>query len=341
MTTERLNNMNNDLNKMLGLMALLLCTLVLTACNQSRHSTSASSVPLTRAAQASLDQAYAAQRAQQITKVDYDLAFTLDETNTFFSGKAIIHFELAKKNSAPVTVDFNSGTINAVRLNGKSIAWRYEQWFIEFAPELFRAGKNTLEIDYQRPYATAGDGVHRFKDPATGKVYLYSSCEPYNANKMYQHFDQPDMKATYKLQVTVPADWQVISALREQKITPSGEQQIWKFPQTARIPSYIFPLHAGPYQVWEDNSGSVPLRLFARQELAQYVNAQEWFLFTQQSFEFFNQYFEQPYPFVKYDQLVVPDFNSGAMENLGAVTFNEIYVSRGVKTRLERMRHGN
>lgn len=333
--------MNNNFSKKSGLIALLFCTLLFTACNQSRHAAPASTIPVTRAAQVSLDQAYAAQRAQQITKVDYDLAFILDETNTFFSGKSIIHFDLAKNNSAPVTVDFDSGTIKSVRLNGTAISWRYEKWFIEFAPELFHTGKNTLEIDYERPYATAGDGLHRFKDPTTGNVYLYSNCEPYNANKIYPHFDQPDLKASFKLQVTAPASWQVVSALREQKITRNGAQQVWEFPQTARIPSYIFPLHAGPYRVWEDNSSSVPLRLFARQEMAQYVNAPEWFLFTQQSFGFFNQYFDQPYPFVKYDQLVVPDFNSGAMENLGAVTFNETFVSRGVKTRVERIRHGN
>lgn len=333
--------MNNACIKKSGAIAMLLCTLLLGACNQSRQTVPVSSQLITRTPQASLEQAYAMQRAQQITKVNYELAFTLDETNTFFSGKSIIHFELTNNNKAPVTVDFNSGTIKSVRLNGKTISWQYEKWFIEFAPELFRAGKNTLEIDYQRPYASAGDGLHRFKDPATGRVYLYSNCEPYNANKMFPHFDQPDMKASYQLQVTAPASWQVVSALREKKVTRNGDQHVWEFPQTAPIPSYIFPLHAGPYRVWEDNSGSVPLRLFARQELAQYVNAQEWFLFTQQSFTFFNQYFEQPYPFVKYDQLVVPDFNSSAMENLGAVTFNEAFVSRGVKTQVERMRHGN
>lgn len=216
--------MNTACIKKLGVVVLLLCSLLLAACNQTRQATPVASQPIARAPQAWLEQAYAEQRAQQITNVDYELAFSLDETNTFFSGKSIIHFELAANNKAPVTVDFNSGTIKSVRLNGEAIDWRYEQWFIEFAPELFRVGKNTLEIEYQRPYATAGDGLHRFKDPATGRVYLYSNCEPYNANKMYPHFDQPDMKATYKLQVTVPADWQVISALREQSITRNGAQ---------------------------------------------------------------------------------------------------------------------
>ncbi len=337
--------MANHSNKKTGLRVLLSCILLvggllLGACNQ-QQAVPATAVPLSRVAQVSLDQVYAAQRAQQISNVSYDLAFILDETNTAFTGKSVIHFDLTRNNRAPVTVDFDSGTIKAVRLNGIAIPWHYEKWFIELAPELFRAGSNVLEINYERPYATAGDGLHRFKDPATGNVYLYSNFEPYNANKMFPHFDQPDIKASYKLQVTAPLNWQVVSALREQKITRTGAQQVWDFPQTARIPSYIFPLHAGPYRVWEDNSGSVPLRLFARQEMAQYVNAQEWFLFTQQSFGFFNHYFEQPYPFGKYDQLIVPDFNAGAMENLGAVTFNEIYVSRGVKTRVERIRHSN
>ncbi|MES2675169.1 MAG: aminopeptidase N [Pseudomonadota bacterium] len=310
-------------------------------CKQLPKSAVVAAKPIERAKQVSLEQDYAALRAQQITKVDYELTFELDETNTRFNGQVVINFELVKNNQAPITVDFDSGEILAVRLNGKAIPWQYEKWFIRFAPELFSAGKNQLEINYSRPYATAGDGLHRFKDLTTGNVYLYSNFEPYNANKMFPHFDQPDIKASYRLSVLAPESWQVISALRESKITHKEKQNLWEFPSTAPISSYIFPLHAGPYQVWEDYSGSVPLRLFARQELKQYVDAQEWFLFTQQSFKFFNQYFDQPYPFVKYDQLIVPDFNSGAMENLGAVTFNEIYVSRGIKTQVERIRHGN
>src|SRR6187431_3217764 len=132
--------MNNNVSKKSCLRILLLCpllmvALLLGACNQARQVASVSTPPLTRAVQVSLDQAYAAQRARQITKVDYDLTFTLDDTNTFFIGKSIIRFDLAKNNSAPVTVDFDSGTINSVRLNGTAIPWHYEKWFIEFSPE--------------------------------------------------------------------------------------------------------------------------------------------------------------------------------------------------------------
>src|SRR5690606_27852335 len=100
--------------------------------------------------------------------------------------------------------------------------------------------------------------------------------------------------------------------------------------------TYIWSLHAGPYTMWEDNSGAVPLRLFARQSVAKFVEPEEWFTVSKQGFEFFNSYFDYPYPYKKYDQVLVPEFNAGAMENVGAVTFNERYIARGAKTESER-----
>lgn len=294
-----------------------------------------------RSKQAYLEQSYAAMRAQQITDVTYQLKINLDEKNTWYSGEITIDFTLAKQNVSPVTVDFNSGTVKAVYLDNKPVDFIYEQYFIQIAAASFTKEKNTLRIEFEHAYSMAGDGLHRYQDSQTGKVYLYTNFEPYNANKMFPHFDQPNIKASYLLEVLAPASWQVVSAQRESSIRDEKGQKRWSFPITPKIPSYIFPLHAGPYKIWEDKSGKTPLRLFAREELAQYVNAKEWFTFTQQSFDFYNQYFEIEYPFGKYDQLVVPDFNAGAMENLGAVTFNEIYVGRGVKTRLERFRHAN
>lgn len=288
-----------------------------------------------------LEQVYASFRKQQISDVSYQLHVELDEVSTSFEGVVTIDFTLAKKNKSPVTVDFDGGEILSVEVNQKSAKWIDKKWFVEFSHDLFSAGKNSLRIHYKRPFATAGDGLHRYKDKETGNVYLYSNFEPYNAHKMFPHFDQPDIKAEYVLDVIAPKKWQVITSVRESKIDAKGEKQHWFFPKSPSMSSYVFSLHAGDYAVWEDKAGDIPLRLFARQELAQYVNAQEWFLFTKQSFEFYNRYFNYPYPFVKYDQLVVPDFNSGAMENIGAVTFNESFVSRGKKTYLQRMRNSN
>ncbi len=335
------------MNRLLQFFLIMISSSLIVSCQQSgpdvnRDVKNASqSIRLERKAAPYLEQNYAHMRANQIADVSYQLIMNLDAQTESYKGEITIDFSLADNNLSPVTVDFNTGKVNAVTLNGAVVDFEYQQYFVQLAPDIFSQKKNTLRIEFEREYSKAGDGLHRYKDPETGNVYLYSNFEPYNANKMFPHFDQPNIKATYELTVFAPADWQVVSAQRETSITNDNGKKRWAFPVTPKIPSYIFPLHAGPYKVWEGKSGSIPLRVFARQEIAQYVQPQEWFTYTQQSFDFYNQYFEIEYPFGKYDQLIVPDFNSGAMENLGAVTFNEIFVGRGVKTRLERFRHAN
>lgn len=321
------------------LVVLAALTLVLmSACNLVKPSTDKMSE---RKLEPYLEQSYAVLRKQQVSGVAYRLHIDLDEASTSYTGDVGIEFTLAKNNKRPLTVDFDDGEVLSVELNGKPVQWKHEKWFIRFAPELFVAGKNNLHIRFTHAFATAGDGLHRYKDQQTGNVYLYSNFEPYNAHKMFPHFDQPDIKAAYQLSVLAPQKWQIISSARETNIEQQGDKKQWIFAKTPVMSSYVFALHAGNYAVWEDKSGDIPLRLFARQELAQYVNYKEWFLFTQQAFEFYNDYFRYPYPFKKYDQIIVPDFNSGAMENIGAVTFNENYISRGQKTYLQRMSNAN
>jgi aminopeptidase N len=327
--------------RLMKIFSVFFCTLLIALTSACSHLQSSSNKSLERKLEPYLEQGYAVLRKRQISAVSYQLHVELDEASASFTGEIKIDFTLAKNNKMPVTVDFDGGQVLSVQLNGKPISWQHEKWFIRLAPELFATGKNNLQIHYRHAFATAGDGLHRYQDQQTGNVYLYSNFEPFNAHKMFPHFDQPDIKATYTLDVVAPEKWQVISTTRETHVDSQGDKKHWLFPQTPVMASYVFSLHAGPYAVWEDKAGDIPLRLFARQELAQYVNFKEWFLFTQQAFAFYNQYFNYPYPFAKYDQLIVPDFNSGAMENIGAVTFNETYISRGQKTYLQRMRNDN
>mgnify|MGYP006188412863 CR=1 FL=1 len=329
-----------------AVIAAALLTL-LTACQSVQESTEASlhSQPFARNAVPYLEEDYARMRAGQISDVAYQLSVILDPESEQFSAILIANFTVAKNNRAAVTIDFNGGEIKNLSLNGKPVAWDYNNWFITLAAEDVRAGKNQLHVKYSRPYATDGDGLHRYIDPETGNHYLYTNFEPYNANKLFPHFDQPNIKAKYTLDVKAPTDWQVISGTRENNVEESNGYKHWFFPETAPIASYIFPLHAGPYFVWEDSYSDgnmmIPLRLFARQEIAEYVKEEDWFTFTKQSFGFFNGYFEQPYMFGKYDQIIVPDFNAGAMENLAAVTFTEHFVSRGIKVESQRIRLAN
>lgn len=303
---------------------------------------SAGSMPvMERQVSESLLADYAEMRATQVSDVSYQLSVQLDKEKANFSGKSQIEFTLARNNTNDLTIDFEKGEVKSVEVNGKSIPVAYKAFFITVPKQYLRSGKNTVVVDYERPYSTDGSGLHRFKDPKDGNVYLYSDFEPYDANGLFPHFDQPDLKATYTLTVEAPKDWQVITSVRETNIEPKGDKQVWTFPVSAKFASYIFSLHAGSYAVWEDQYEDIPLRLFVRQSLKEYVKTDDWFTPTKQSFKFFNEYFDVPYPFVKYDQVIAPDFNSGAMENVAAVTFNEGYVKRGEKSTAQKMRLAN
>jgi aminopeptidase N len=280
-------------------------------------------------------------RAAQISNVSYHLRFNLDKQSDRFSGVTLISFDLAQGNQDDLTIDLSQGDVQSITKEGVPVVYTYDKWFISIPASQLDEGRNRLTINYSHPYSTDGSGLHRFVDPQDQAIYLFTDFEPYDANRLFPHFDQPDLKASYSLEVSAPQDWQVISATRENSIVHSGDKKLWSFPASAEFSSYIFPLHAGNYVAWEDQFEDIPLRLFARQSLAQYVETDEWFTPTKQSFAFFNDYFEVAYPFGKYDQIIVPDFNAGAMENVGAVTFNEAYIAKSEKSTLAKMRLAN
>jgi aminopeptidase N len=325
------------------IMTALALMLSLSACNKAPESaTPTDKKPLVRSNSSSLSSDYAAMRAQQVSNVAYNLSVKIDHTSERFSGVANIQFTMAKDNIDDLTLDFDQGKIESLTVNGKAAQFSYEKWFITLAAAQFTVGPNTVTVKYSREYAIDGTGFHRFVDPENKDVYLYTDFEPYSANEMFPHFDQPNVKATFAINVTAPKHWQVISTTRETKIESQGDNKHWSFPASARISSYVFSLHAGKYKVWQDTfkgkQQEIPLRLFARQSLAKYVKIDDWFTPTKQSLGFFNQYFDIAYPFDKYDSIIVPDYNSGAMENVAAVTFNELYVSKGEKSTNDRMK---
>ncbi|GAB4584009.1 aminopeptidase N [Nocardia sp. IFM 10818] len=199
------------------------------------------------------------------------------------------------------------------------------------------AERNELVVEADCEYSHTGEGLHRFVDPTDNKVYLYSQFETADAKRMFACFDQPDLKATYDLIVTAPEDWEVISNGATTSTRKIGTVVEHTFDTTPRMSTYLVALIAGPYAKWTDTyvdeHGDIPLGIYCRASLAEFMDHERLFTETKQGFGFYHANFGVPYAFGKYDQLFVPEFNAGAMENAGAVTFLEDYVFRSKVTR--------
>ncbi|MDE0225964.1 MAG: aminopeptidase N [Gammaproteobacteria bacterium] len=288
-----------------------------------------------REAAAVLSAEDAGARSARVRNVAYDLEFQLDGEADEYTGRVRTAFELTDAR-ATLTVDFAGGRVASVRVNGSRVDASYNGYFVTLPASSLRTGSNVVEIAFSHPYSADGSGVYRFRDPVDGRDYLYTDFEPFDANRLFPCFDQPDLKATFATRATVPADWQVVSVVAESGVENHGDTSTWTFPRSARISTYVYALHAGHYRQWESAAGEIPLRLFARESVADYIYPEHWFVPTRQGFEFFQDYFGIAYPFGKYDQVIVPHFNAGAMENVGAVTFSERFLRRGTVTRQAR-----
>jgi aminopeptidase N len=205
-------------------------------------------------------------------------------------------------------------------------------------------GHNVLVVDALCSYSNSGEGLHQFVEQPDGddkqnhdeKVYLYTQFEPADARRVFACFDQPDLKAQFDITVTAPTDWKVISNGSESKPEPDGGATKHTFATTKRMSTYVVAFIAGPYRCWEDSYsdhfGSVPLRIFCRESLQKSMDAPAVFDLTKKCFAFYHSNFQVPYPFGKYDQIFVPQFNYSGMENVGAVVLTEDQIFRGKVT---------
>lgn len=299
---------------------------------------SVSAQALPRKDEDGLAEDYAKFRSSLIRNVHYKIAIEADEKSDTFRGDVVVEFDLSAA-SEDLTLDFRKGKVEVFEINGaRQKEFSYQGNFLALPSQALKAGRNAVRVNYSHPYSDNGSGFYRFKDPEDGRVYTYTDFEPYNANLFIPCFDQPDLKASYELQAEVPSSWTVVSTRSEKMIRKNNEgTSRWYFPDTGfKLSTYLFSLHAGPYEMWKDRDAKIPSRLFARRSIAKYVDSKEWFDITRRGLDFFGSYFDVPYPFKKYDQIMVPDYNHGAMENVGAVTFSERFAPRGAVTRDDR-----
>ncbi len=280
----------------------------------------------------------AATRAALLDVTSYSIDLDLTTGDKTFASTTTLEFSCTQP-GAETFADLVGAVVHEITLNGESIdpATAYADSRIALTG---LAAENTLVVRADCAYSHTGEGLHRFVDPVDGRVYLYSQFEVPDARRVFTTFEQPDLKSVFRFRVTAPEDWKVVSNAPTPEPTPLGDgTALWAFEPTERMSTYITALVAGEYHevqdVYEGKHGTIPLGHFCRQSLVEYLerDREEIVRLTKQGFEFFEELFDFPYPFGKYDQLYVPEYNMGAMENAGAVTLRDEYLPRSRQPR--------
>ncbi|MFD6349288.1 aminopeptidase N [Streptomyces roseolus] len=276
----------------------------------------------------------AQQRAALLTVDAYEVELDLtgaQEGGTYRS-VTTVRFDSAEE-GAESFIDLVAPAVHEAVLNGHSLDVAAVFRDSRIALPHLKQGRNELRVVADCAYTNTGEGLHRFVDPVDGQAYLYTQFEVPDARRVFASFEQPDLKATFQFTVKAPEGWSVIS----NSPTPEPKDGVWAFEPTPRISSYITALIVGPYHAvhstYEGPDGQVvPLGIYCRPSLAEFLDADHIFDVTRQGFDWFQEKFAYAYPFAKYDQLFVPEFNAGAMENAGAVTIRDQYVFRSKVT---------
>jgi aminopeptidase N len=297
-------------------------------CSTGRRVAAWNTRSVTAATPNNLTRDEAAERARLLTVASYDVELDLTDGQGgpgegTFSSTSTIRFSCAEP-AAATHLDLTAPEVEQVVLNGEVVEAPFDGNRITLTGLV---AENELVVRARGAYMRTGEGLHRFVDPVDGSVYLYTQFETFDAHRMYACFDQPDLKAVFRLTVHAPSDWVCVS-----NGVSSREGDTWTFAETPRMSTYITALVAGPYASVHDEHDGIPLGIYCRRSLEQHLDPDDLFTVTKQGFDFYHRVFGYRYPFGKYDQLFVPEFNAGAMENAGAVTFLEDYVFRSKVT---------
>jgi aminopeptidase N len=276
-----------------------------------------------------------AERARLLHVDSYDVQLDLTRGDKLFRSTSVVTFDCAEP-GADSYADLVAAEVIEIRLNGALIdpAGAYGDGRITL-PGL--AARNELRVVADCAYTYDAKGMHRAVDSADGRVYLYTNFEPADARSVYACFEQPDLKASFSFHVTAPENWLVLSNEPAPEPVLAGGTATWHFPPTPRISTYLTAVVAGEYHLVTGTHTTpggqvIPLGLACRQSLAGFLEADDILTITRQGFDYYTALFDRDYPFVKYDQVFVPEFSAGAMENVGCVTFSERVLFRSKVT---------
>jgi aminopeptidase N len=275
----------------------------------------------------------ARERARLLHVESYDVELDLTDGaggpgEGTFSTRTTVRFRCSEP-GASTHLDLTAPSVRSLLLNGSPVVPDFDGNRLQLTG---LAAENVVVVEADAAYMRTGEGLHRFVDPVDGGVYLYTQFETFDAHRVYACFDQPDLKAVFRLSVQAPAGWTCVSGGEVLERPADGEPGRWRFAETPRISTYVTALVAGPYASVHDEHDGIPLGIYCRRSLVEHLDADELFTVTRQGFDFYHRVFDLRYPFGKYDQLFVPEFNAGAMENAACVTFLEDYVFRSKVT---------
>jgi aminopeptidase N len=263
----------------------------------------------------------ARQRASLISDVHYHLVMTLVPHAPSVSGREELRFQLKKV--GPLLLDFREGVATALTVNGAQAVVKAENGHIELEESLLKAGENLINIDFTAPVAPAGKAITRFEDKDDGAEYLYTLFVPMDASMAFPCFDQPDLKGRFHLELIAPADWTVISNTGVERATPLERNRQTVFAETQPISTYLFAFAAGPFQRVHDTPGMPGLYVRKSKLQRAEEEAVEVQNITADGIHYLSTYFAQPFPFPKYDLVMIPGFAYGGMEHAGATFLRE------------------
>ncbi|MDN5718042.1 MAG: M1 family aminopeptidase, partial [Janibacter sp.] len=283
----------------------------------------------------SLTRAEAIARADLLSVTRMDVELDLDRGRETFHSLTRIH--LTATAGGDTFVDIKPSELHRASLDGTDldVALLAEGRL----PLSVTAGEHVVEVDATMAYSHDGEGLHRATDPADGEDYVFSHLFLDAAPAVFACIDQPDVKASYAVSVKAPADWQVIG----NGSGAVGDGGVWHLAETKPLSTYFVALCAGPYVSVTDEHDGITLGMWARRSIVDQLqeHAPEMLEVTKRSFDYFHSIFGIRYPFDDYDQVFVPEFNAGAMENPGCVVIRDSYLFRGAVGRDELLTRAN
>ena len=294
--------------------------------------------------------------------VAIDVSTAIDPSEVAFAVHCRMRLRI-RRPAEGLWVDFVGQGVDSLSIDGQPVAVSWDSARIVLP--VLDPGEHAVEIGARGLYSNSGQGLHRFHDPVDGATYLYTHFEPSDARRAWPVMEQPDLKTRFSLEVTHPRGWTVMSNTRpvaggsgahvpaDSADTDSGEVgsdvEVTSFASSKPLPSYLTALAAGPWHrvtgQWSSPSRqglTIPLSWSCRASLADHLDASELLDLTRAGLDLYDQSYSYGFPWDSYDSVLVPEYNLGAMENPGCVTFNEdLYLFRGPVTRAQRSGRAN